>query len=244
MDKLIYKLIDELSYFEWYVLTAIYFLLLYFGGVLLFSLLSNLLEKKAWIRKLSREKVSESQKKLEVRDSLHSILIFGFSSLPIIYLLRHESSWFADNTLVNVLVGLLALNVWNEIHFFIVHRLMHTPWLIKNVHFIHHRSRVPTYQSVFSFHWLEALLLSTVPITLIPFIKLSPMAIALYPICSIFFNFIGHSNYILCGKIARFTSMSSRHHNHHRRGKDNFGFVSYVFDEINLKIKQLTQRND
>eukprot|EP00041_Stephanoeca_diplocostata_P008535 m.126381 g.126381 ORF g.126381 m.126381 type:complete len:338 (-) comp17370_c1_seq1:216-1229(-) len=51
--------------------------------------------------------------------------------------------------------GLLAY-AWGDTHFYWIHRLMHTKWLYKNVHKIHHESFNPDPWSGLSFHWFEA----------------------------------------------------------------------------------------
>jgi hypothetical protein len=55
---------------------------------------------------------------------------------------------------------------------------MHQKFMMKQIHYIHHKSNIPTVYSVFSFHWIEALLLSTVPITIIPLIPFSIVAVS------------------------------------------------------------------
>ncbi|MDE0307156.1 MAG: sterol desaturase family protein [Albidovulum sp.] len=46
----------------------------------------------------------------------------------------------------------------HEIHFFFIHRLIHTPWLYKHVHSVHHNSINPSPWSSLSMHPLEHLL--------------------------------------------------------------------------------------
>lgn len=155
-----------------------------------------------------------------------------FLFLAPLYLYRAGHFHFETNTVWHVLLGLIALNVWNEIHFYLVHRLMHTRFFMANVHHVHHRSRVPTVKSVYSFHWFEALLLSTVPLTLGSVWPLAPLAIAIYPLNSLLFNFAGHCNYrLLLFKNTRL-DMASRHIQHHRSVHISYGFVSSWLDRL------------
>lgn len=166
-----------------------------------------------------------------MKHSMLSIIIFGFSSLPLIYFIRTGAITMLPDTALNIVAGTVLLNIWNEVHFFIVHRIMHLPFFMKNVHLIHHRSAVPTVWSVYSFHWFEALLLSTVPLTIAPFVPLSPMAIALYPLSSIVLNYSGHCNYRFgSGDGPSWKLLGTRHAEHHYKRRQNYGFATDVLD--------------
>ncbi|MBA3898698.1 MAG: sterol desaturase family protein [Bacteroidetes bacterium] len=165
--------------------------------------------------------------------SLSSIFIFGFSGIPIIYLIRNGTITMLDDSLLNTLIGVALLSVWNEIHFFTVHLIMHLPFFMKNVHYIHHQSTIPTVYSVYSFHWLEAFLLSTVPLTIIPFISVSPLVLLAYPFASILLNFAGHCNYRFGDSKGASWKLFATHHNeHHSKFRKNYGFALNIFDKI------------
>ncbi|MGB3946481.1 MAG: sterol desaturase family protein, partial [Bacteroidia bacterium] len=91
--------------------------------------------------------------------------------------------------------------------------------------------------SVYSFHWLEALLLSTVPLTIVPFIPFSFISIALYPLTSILINYSGHCNYRFGNGNGKSWSLFGTNHNeHHFKNKKNYGFLLQFFDTINSKL--------
>ncbi|MFK7810608.1 MAG: sterol desaturase family protein, partial [Saprospiraceae bacterium] len=175
----------------------------------------------------------------EIKYSLQSIFLFGFSVLPIIYLIRSGHISLLENSPRNIVIGLLILNLWNEVHFFIVHRIMHLPFFMKRVHYIHHRSRVPTVYSVYCFHWLEATLLSTVPLIIALFVAFAPLAIAIYPLTSILLNFAGHCNYRFGnGTGSAWTLFGTNHNAHHAKGKQNFGFAIDLLDRLYSLFKR------
>ena len=177
-------------------------------------------------------------------NSLRSIFIFGFSAFPIIYLIRTDFITLLPNTVFNILLGVVLLTIWNEGHFFIVHRMMHLPFFMRNVHVVHHKSNIPTVYSVYSFHWFEALLLSTVPVSIVPFVPFAPIAIFLYPLVSILFNFSGHCNYRFGNGNGVSWKLFGTHHNeHHFKAKKNYGFVSNVFDKIYTAITERWSRH-
>ena len=58
------------------------------------------------------------------------------------------------------LVGVVVtLDLFHDTWFYFAHRLLHRPYLMKRVHYMHHQSRVPSAFSGYSFHWIEALLM-------------------------------------------------------------------------------------
>ncbi len=178
-----------------------------------------------------------------MKHSFKSIVIFGFSTIPIVYLVRTGKVTLLPDTFFNVFIGLLVLNLWNEIHFFIVHRIMHLPFFMRKVHFVHHKSKVPTVYSVYSFHWLEAFLLSTVPLTIVPFLPFSFFSIAIYPLTSILINYSGHCNYRFGNGTGKSWQLFGTHHNeHHSKNNKNYGFVLQIFDQIISKLNKLKQK--
>jgi sterol desaturase/sphingolipid hydroxylase (fatty acid hydroxylase superfamily) len=239
MEKLIEYVLFQATYLELFLMSLTYFTALYFVLGYLFELSCKYLEKRKLVSKIVNQKVPFSQIKFEIQQSLKSLLIFGFSLLPVVYLIRIEIIYLLDNTFVNVLLGLLILNVWNEIHFYVVHKWMHNKWMMKNIHFVHHKTLIPTVYSVYSFHPLEALILSTVPICIMPLIPFSIIAVFLYPITSILFNFAGHCNYrIGNGEGSGWGMLATNHNFHHSKGKKNYGFALHFLDVLFTKNKK------
>jgi len=226
---------------SWPVIWAIsfvYFLVLYFGIGQLFLMVCLKLEKAGLAEKIDKQAPGPEQIRSEKKHSFVSIVIFGFSSWPVVWLYRNGFYQPQTDSFYSVLTGLLLLNIWNEIHFFLVHRLMHIPFFMKNVHLIHHRSRIPTVWSVYSFHWLEAALLSTVPLFFCLVMSPPLMAVAFYPFNSILFNFAGHCNHRLLFLKSE-GGLATRHVVHHQRSNGNFGFASGLPDKILLQVKKL-----
>lgn len=230
MEKFIHQVLYEYTYPVLYIITFVYFFFLYFIVGFLFLQVCRFLEKRGIVHRIAE---GATQIRYEIKYSLQSIAIFGFSSLPVIFLIRTGTISISENTFLNVIVGLIVLNLWNEIHFFVIHRLMHTPFFMKRVHVVHHRSKIPTVFSVYSFHWFEALLLSTVPLSIAPFVPFAPLAIFLYPLCSILLNFAGHCNYRFGeGEGKSWKYFAIVHNQHHRKGRRSYGFVLNFLDKL------------
>lgn len=233
MDILIENILSNYSYPLLFGLTILYFLILYFGVGSLFLVICKFLEKKNLLHKIIDKEVTKKQIRFEIKHSLKSIFVFGFSILPIIYLIRIDFIELLPNTWLNIIVGLVILTLWNEVHFYIVHRIMHQKFIMKKVHYIHHRSSIPTVYSVFSFHWIEALLLSTVPLIILLFLPFSIIAVFVFPLVSILLNFAGHCNYRFGnGKGTSWSLFGTYHNQHHSRGRKNYGFSLNFLDKL------------
>jgi sterol desaturase/sphingolipid hydroxylase (fatty acid hydroxylase superfamily) len=233
MKELIHSIIHDYSYFQIYGLTFVYFLFLYFGVGSLFQYLCRVLEKRNWVYKIVITDNPNKKIKSEIRHSLVSILIFGFSGVAMVFMIRQGIIVLLPESILNAIIGVIILSLWNEVHFYIIHRIMHLPFFFSRVHRIHHQSVIPTVYSVYSFHWFEALLLSTVPLVIAPFFNFSATAIFLYPLASILLNFAGHCNYRFGnGKAPAWSLIGTRHSAHHFKKSSNYGFATNFFDRI------------
>jgi len=225
------RLIYDYSYMALFLLTTAYFLFLYFGLAPIFQYVCRWLHKSNVLQRIVARPVSSEQIRFEIGNSLRSIVIFGFSSWPLVYLIRKGVITLLPDSVFNVVAGLIILTLWNEVHFFIIHRTMHLQFFMRRVHTIHHRSVVPTVYAVYSFHWFEALMLSTVSLTIAPFVSFSPVAIGLYPLVSVLLNYAGHCNYRFgAGNGAPWKTLGTRHAEHHVKQSKNYGFASHLLD--------------
>ncbi|MBK9272327.1 MAG: sterol desaturase family protein [Saprospiraceae bacterium] len=234
----IQQVLYEYSYFTLFGLSFVYFFGLYFGLAPLFKVSCEYLASKNLLTRIIQKEVTDRQISDEKRHSFVSILIFGTSIIPVIYLIRMGVASLLPNTFLNVMAGILLLILWNEVHFFIVHRTMHLNFFMKNFHYIHHQSRIPTVYSVYSFHWLEAFLLSTVPLTFMLLFPIAIWSIFIYPLISILLNYSGHCNHRFgSGKGWSMLLFGTLHNEHHAKGRKNYGFASNALDELNAWLK-------
>ena len=88
---------------------------------------------------------------LEKQRSMCSAVIDGiYCSLILTYGKIGSGSW---------VIGVLIVFFWTDFHFYVTHRLMHmSPFLYKNVHYIHHQSHNVNVWSSLSFHPVEAII--------------------------------------------------------------------------------------
>lgn len=174
----------------------------------------------------------------QLRDELllssASILVFGLQAVLLVWMLRRgliaidwqRSAW-------HLLWELPLLYLWNEIHFFAVHRLLHWPPLYRTVHVWHHRSVVTTPFSAYSFHPVESFLLGAVmPLALVVH-AFSPWALLGLTLISLLLNVSGHLPHERLKGAFAFAGAHSRFHNrHHREFSVHYGFSLPLLDRL------------
>ncbi len=211
---------------------------LFFAALYLLTGLANRLLTTRWLprrgygRPLDTRPLPPGQLKREWLASASSILIFGIGLLVPWGMLRQGWAGLAvDPSPVRIALEILVLFCWNELHFYLNHRLLHTPAL-RRFHVQHHRSHIATPWSTYAFHPVEALMLGSVPLIPMMLHDFSFIALASLPVLSIVLNNIGHSNYEFSRKAPAtgWRSASRRHHLHHACYRGNYGFLLPVFD--------------
>lgn len=189
------------------------------------------------------------QLKREFELSVLSILIFGLGMVfPWGFLQLGWAQLAVAPSLAQTLLEILVLIVWNEIHFYINHRLLHTRWL-RQFHLPHHKSVVTTPWSAYSFHPVEAVMLGNVILLPMLLHDFSVYALFSVPLFSLLFNTIGHSNFDFNPRSPRVIfNGARRHHLHHACFHGNYGFMFPFMDWIfktalpaDAALKQLSQ---
>jgi sterol desaturase/sphingolipid hydroxylase (fatty acid hydroxylase superfamily) len=168
---------------------------IYLLGGLLMGALTASLARAGIGRPLDTRPLKPDQLQREWRQSFHSILIFGIGMIvPWGFLQLGWAQLSPTASAGRIAVEIFALLIWNDVHFWINHRLLHTRRLVR-YHGDHHRSVVTTPWSTYSFHPIEALMLGN--IILLPMLvhDFYFWSLASVPVLSLILNLIGHSNY-------------------------------------------------
>ena len=173
------------------------------------------------------------QARREVKLSALTIVIFGLGVIFPWGLLRMGWARLAEApSLLQILIEMLALVFWNEIHFYINHRLLHTDWL-RRFHSAHHRSVVTTPWTAYSFHPVEAFMLGSVLMLPMMIHDFSVEALVFVPLFSLLINSIGHANYDLNPQCNFFILQGVRRHQlHHAHYHGNYGFMLPIMDRV------------
>jgi sterol desaturase/sphingolipid hydroxylase (fatty acid hydroxylase superfamily) len=152
-----------------------------------------------------------------------AVLALAVSGVVEVYTepLKHGWAW--------LVLSLPLLIVWQDLHFYWVHRALHTRWLFRRIHGVHHRSRSPSPWASFAFHPVEALVNATVlPIALLvaPINEYVVIVFAIHQIVRASYGHAavealprGFARHWLFGRFATAT----HHHLHHETAKGNYG---------------------
>ena len=215
---------------------VVFFTALYLGfGSLNWLLSRTLLPALHYGSKLDPRPLAAGQLRRELTQSSISILIFGtglifpwgFLQLGWAHIAPDTPSW-------QIALEIVALIIWNEIHFYANHYALHTRWL-KRFHFAHHRSIVTTPWAAFSVHPVEAMMLGNVILLPMLAYDFSVYSLLALPIFSIIFNNIGHSNYDFLPDAHHdrwWLNGARRHHLHHACYHGNYGFMFPFMDRL------------
>ncbi len=180
---------------------------------------------------LDARPVDRQQIGREIGLSFLTITIFGLGVIFPWGLLQFGWAQLAKNpSLLQISIEIIALFFWNELHFYISHRLLHTPWL-RRFHKAHHQSMTTTPWTTYSFHPVESMMLGSVLIVPMLVHDFSIEALFSVPVFSFVINQMGHANYDWFPESRFFLFQGARRHQqHHEKIHGNFGFALDWFD--------------
>ena len=207
---------------------AIYLLLC--GGNWLLT--QYLLPALGWGRRIDPRPLRPGQLRREIGWSIVSVLVFGIGSVLVWWLLQRGWARLAqDAGPLRIAAEIAVLLVWNDIHFYANHRLLHTRPL-RRYHQHHHQSQVTTPFATYSFHPLEAVLLGNVILLPMLLHDFSFLALLSLPVASLLLNNLGHGNYDYAPRVGNdhWLAASRRHHLHHACYHGNYGFLFNFMD--------------
>lgn len=136
---------------------------------------------------------------------------------------------------LGLVIGLIG---FNDLWFYGAHRLLHRPSLFRHVHAVHHRSVDVNPFSSYSFHIVEAALLTgwVVPVALL--VPLPLPALAAVQLIGLANNVMAHLGYELLPAgwlripLLGWSNTATFHAMHHSRPNGNFGLFTRVWDRL------------
>ncbi|MES2501198.1 MAG: sterol desaturase family protein [Pseudomonadota bacterium] len=214
------------------VLCAMAFFLVIYST---FSGLVFLLARQA-NRPIEKRVVTGKQLATELINSMRSIALFGLGMIVPWWLMRNGYASIATTaSAMQIAVECVILILWNDLHFYIVHRLLHTnfKWLsLKPAHITHHKSIAATPFAAYSMSVTEALMLGSVmPIAMLIW-DFSAFSLLFLPVWSIAINALAHSNCDLFPNAPQrsYLNLVKHHQSHHSHYHGNYSFFFWPLD--------------
>lgn len=189
-------------------------------------------------KKIHTDKVaSRDVHKKEIQYTLTSFVLF-FGIVYSTFLGFYEGFVTFDFEMSGVVIiwaiGFLYLH---DIYFYIIHRVLHHPYMMQKVHRIHHLSHPSNLWSSYSFHPIEALLYAGIT-SLIWIIEVPWYALLFAIAYNDFFTLLGHAGYERYSEHdhSRLSSLShattTYHDDHHRLVFGNYALYFPYLDRI------------
>jgi len=171
------------------------------------------------------------------------VLAIGAAQLLVIEALRARGgaslhAGLGPSGVAGAVAAFVGLMIFNDAWFYCVHRVLHTPWWFRRVHAVHHRSHDVSPLTAYSFHGVEALLVTgwVVPAAVVLPIPMTALVAA--QVVGLLNNVMAHLGYELLPRwwvrapLLRWTNTATFHSLHHQRYRGNFGLLTRVWDRL------------
>ena len=200
--------------------------------VLAWGLLHVLLRKRLVHRLISRWP-SRADLRRELSYAASTLLVAAAGSAVVLAMLvsgrvevyhdplKHGWAW--------LLLSLPVAVILQDVYFYWTHRLLHTRWLFRHVHGVHHRSRHPSPWTALAFHPLDALIQGAALPLILLLIPLDDYVVAGYLLHQMLRNAQSHAGVeVLPHGFARHRfwgqfATTTHHHLHHETNQGNYG---------------------
>jgi Delta7-sterol 5-desaturase len=192
--------------------------------------------------KIQKQDPQKEQLRHELLYSISTIIIFSLLGSCVILLFKKNLTlvYFQvkDHGWAYLFLSFLIIIILHDSYFYWVHRLLHTKWFMKNVHYVHHRSINPSPWAAYSFHPVEAFLQGGFVVPLVTIIPIHYTVLLTFTIIVLFMNVMGHLGFEFYSKYffrswAGYIFTCSTHHNlHHSKTKRNYGYYFTFWDKV------------
>ncbi len=190
-------------------------------------------------RRIQSRRASSRDVRREIGYSLSTVVLFSLVGFSVylgsqagvfkLYGGDISSGW-------RLMAEFAAMVLLHDAYFYWAHRAMHTRWLFRRVHRLHHKSRTPTPWAAYAFAPPEAVLEAGIlPIAAL-LMPLHHLTVLLFVTHMIVRNVIGHAgvelfpSWWLRAPVLRWITTTTHHDLHHSHGGYNFGLYFTWWD--------------
>lgn len=209
--------------------------LLFWGGL-------HLLFRKRLAHRLIAEWPRPGDVRREIAYSASSLLLYSAGAAAILGMLAAgQVEIYADplkHGLPWLLLSLPAMIVWQDFFFYGAHRWMHTRWMFRHVHGVHHRSRQPSPWAAYAMHPLEAMINGAPVLVALLVAPIQEHVLALYVLHQVLRNVHGHAAVESLPRgfarhpVGRLFTTTTHHHLHHETAHGNYGLWFTWWDRV------------
>lgn len=170
----------------------------------------------------------------------HLLLVVGVAATAGVLWLRGWDPTAPMGPWWSVLLNLVGMGLVAELAFFSTHRWLHTRWLYRHVHRVHHRFRAPTAWSAQYAHPFEYAVGNVLPLGL-PMVLLAPdlLTIVLFAVLALLNTQLVHSGYALPAM-----PWAVPHDLHHYKVSVNYGSLGLMDRLFGSRMRRLPQGQD
>ncbi len=190
-------------------------------------------------RRIQTKRVNANDVRREIGHSLITVLLFSLVGFCVFAGSQYGMFRIYSGELPAVsrlLLEFFAIVLMHDAYFYWAHRAMHTRWLFRRVHRVHHKSRTPTPWAAYAFAAPEAILEAAIlPLSTLLF-PMHELTVLLFVTHMIVRNVIGHAgielfpSWWLQTPVLRRITTTTHHDLHHSQGGYNFGLYFTWWD--------------
>ncbi len=190
-------------------------------------------------RRIQTRLATWKDRRREIAYSLITVLVFSLNGF-VVYVGSQYGIFKIYGgelpTLIRFAFELITIVLVHDAYFYWAHRAMHSPWLFRRFHRVHHKSRTPTPWAAYAFAPTEAMLEAGIlPLSGL-FFPMHEITVLLFVTHMILRNVIGHAGielfpaWWLKVPLLRAITTTTHHDLHHSHGGHNFGLYFTWWD--------------
>lgn len=190
-------------------------------------------------RRIQSRRATGADIRREITYSISTVVLFSLVGFSVYAGSRHGIFRVYGGDLPNtgrLLLEFATVVLLHDAYFYWAHRLMHTRWLFRRVHRLHHKSRTPTPWAAYAFAPPEAILEAGFLPLVGLLVPLHELTVLLFVTHMIVRNVIGHAgvelfpSWWLRAPLLRRITTTTHHDLHHSHGGYNFGLYFTWWD--------------
>lgn len=183
------------------------------------------------------DKLRKNNCRPEIKYTTITFVIFFLIIYGYFRLFEYWYIWFSfDFSIWSVIMGIILV-IAHDAYFYAIHRLLHTKFFMKHVHYIHHMSNPSNIRSSYNFHPVEAIFYAGASVVIFIFdVNFYALLIAIF--VNDFLTIMWHCGYeIFSDKIKnsrfyQYVATTSFHDLHHSRNNWNMALYFRHLDKI------------